>query len=637
MKKLREKKLLLRFLDIGLLIFLCCSGFDSVIFGNALLNEQNQGEWVINPSSNPHQNIDKKLFNQNSQDSQDGFQEQIESEPQAQGVIEENKSTYPFNNTVILMNNATVHPEMVEDYGFYIDIERNVSIFAQFPYMNFTMFNISDTNHTQYLNNTYEYFIQNSTHFQNWTDFEPFDIENHSICINDLEKMWNNTEEATPISFLIRYDENVSYYLIELYRDNTSPDFDIGFSIDVNGELEPWSASIMYKFRDTPIVYLNISDNIEQNVSAHYIVNNQNHTANAIAYVGGCDGHLSPLSEIHLKSWDQYPEGYNFITFYITDTAGNPSSFNVIHFQKDTTPPSFESLYADQFWLKLNETDLTDYPLSAQGVYQVNGTINFTMSFKESSIPSVEFVIQYLDLSQISDSVAITYLIDPKSQFFINTWKSNATKESNYQWELAISNDQWAIFKDRLILVSVTALDNLGNPGHFTFFMKYTTDINLNPDQGSWKLKLIGGVILISVAMIISGIFLFVRKKRRTPSFEEKLKELDGDLLDVVLQPIDSVKSQKFYEYTKRLHNRVDMEAVTPPDLKEFLKTPLQTVDLDMIKDLLTKYKMDPYEQEEFIREMLAMPSDERISFIKQYMENQSENDPEDDQFYDDL
>jgi hypothetical protein len=107
----------------------------------------------------------------------------------------------------------------------------------------------------------------------------------------------------------------------------------------------------------------------------------------------------------------------------------------------------------------------------------------------------------------------------------------------------------------------------------------------------------------------------------------EHIKSIDPDLLDLVLHTVDPILAQNFLAYLDRLGDHIDLDYVTPPDLRSLLHTSFQPVDLKEIHSLITTFKMEPLSQENFLREMLALSPEERKAFLKMYMEDNFDQD----------
>ena len=101
---------------------------------------------------------------------------------------------------------------------------------------------------------------------------------------------------------------------------------------------------------------------------------------------------------------------------------------------------------------------------------------------------------------------------------------------------------------------------------------------------------------------------------------------IDPELLEVVIEQVDQTKLRNVVKFCKDLKNPAEYEKILPPDIQEFLKIPLQFLNLKEIHILLTRYKMDSMQLEEFVREMIALGPEERNQFILKYMENTSED-----------
>jgi hypothetical protein len=509
---------------------------------------------------------------------------------------------------------------IILQYGFEIINIGNYSTHRQCPTIEIK---INDNEIVQA--NTYDFKISNKVGTAtNWFKFDPNKPIDIQYINENLTHIWNLTPEVKPINIsIVKGTQFTNPYEILLYKDLTAPSFEIGLDIDGNLNLVPFIGEERY-YSKSPNLFLNISDNIKNTVTVFYTVASKVYNAFQLVTISGADNKAQNLLAIQIPSWTTVPEGKNEILVSVQDQAGNPSQVKIISFIKDTTPPELKSGVDGEPWMKIGETDIQTFENPIYQTYVLQEKPTFYFKFEDSRIQSVRL---YLNLSDIG-------LTPTPAQSIANNYGDTFIEANNCTdgiWVLNFPHRIWNEIGNKTLKLVLVVSDTAGNKAIFAFAIEKAINY---PIQGNDKTADLFRIIVwfISSTVAASLISLYRLKKRaRIRPLEEELKEIDNDLLDAALAPVDHVKADTLTEYTEKLGKHFTINDITPPDLQDFLKTNIQLINISEIKLLLNKYRMDTVEQEQFIREMLALTPTERKQFLMDYMENRDfENDDPD-------
>ena len=504
------------------------------------------------------------------------------------------------SNSTVFENNTV---------GFRLILPENKSIFNAFPKIKYEILNA-----TLIEASFYRVSIFNTSDTPEWDSFYPLDPNNssHLLDVQFLQK-WNQTNESIPI-FINFYVETTGVtYSINITKDFIPPVFQIGFQLTSTGNLIDHSSEKTY-FTESPLVYLWISDNIENEVSIFYTINNIKYSANGFANDPLTVISNGTLSQLILKDFQHMPQGENTVYIYLNDTAGNPTYSQEFSFIKDTLAPLFASGDSQTHWVKADNSSLTKLYNPIYDSYEFDSKPDFSFSFKDKDIADFRILLNF--------TKGIGHIGHPYPEL------DNITLEFESLLSIKIDSNTYRVdFPDRFweametndLLFWLELEDNAGNINSKT--LKLSRIMSQTSQTNSFLLfLLLVGIIVISIVFTLLYSPIYTKLWKRHNPLEEDLKLIDPELLDVVLPPIDSAKAQRVMELSKHNGNSLKGSGDLPPDLEDFLSSPMQLVDLSEIRMLLNKFQMDPLQQEEFLREMVALTPEERFEFLQNFM-----------------
>ena len=524
--------------------------------------------------------------------------------------------------------NETTFAFLSERYGFTLLFPENREIFRTFPVITFDILNETTVFSYDCLAR-----ISNTTNRTgtDWFSFSPSEENDQSVLIHHIVSFWDATLETVPIYIEFSHSNPVAQYNFTICRDVTAPIVVFGYELDEEGDVVPHLGSFPY-FSDHVTLYFDIVDNCNNMVSLFYTVNNQGFYHD-IEIIAGEDIHLvHNLFQVTIPLWEELHEGENLIPFLINDTAGNPSLVQWIGFIKDSEAPDFSNYGIKQHWLYVGETPLSEYKNPFSNVYEIQETPIFHFSFFETDIWKISLFLDVPFVYNISEMTPIPSGTDDNEDLLVPKGEVstrimfNARQINSSLWEIGIPIGIWNEVGLQPVNVEIFVEDYAGNVAEFDFILIRTN----NPlffTYSKW-IVLTFTVLILFLGSISAVISSKVSHLPRIPvEITDHIKSIDHDLLDLVLHTVDPILAQNFLAYLHRLGDHINLDYVTPPDLRSLLHTSFQPIDLKEIHSLITTFKMEPLSQENFLREMLALSPEERKEFLKMYMEDNFDQD----------
>ena len=511
--------------------------------------------------------------------------------------------------------------EISEIYGFELIFPNDNRCFQTFPSITLNITNSTTVNSYEYESRISS--IEPSISIEN--SFDPENSDDWESFIADLEFVWDQIEESTQISIDFNIIEGGSpLYHSAIYLDLTAPLFTFGYKFDDVGALIPYKASEDC-FSVSPYFYFNITDNLENPVDICLIVNTQLHRISKIATIYPSNNQQN-MNKITLPEWDKMNDGLNDIPIYIIDSAGNPTSIKWIHIIKDTSPPEFKSDQPNKPWLFIGMEDISKYENPIYRKYEIYENPIFNCHFADIDIENVKLIVDLHGMEwEFEDDRYYSYFEEdiPSNQSEKYEMSLHGVHVNHTNWIIEFPDMVWEQFQNEDIKMTLVLNDFAGNIATHNLIIKHISSKNgfeSNIEKSTIFISL--GIILFCIALISFMSFSLRSIKEKYCPLEEDLEMIDHELLDVVIHPIDQENLIKVVKYCKILKNPSDYEKVLPPDILDFLKEPLQILNLKEIHLLLTRYNMDSLHLEEFVREMIALGSKERHQFLIDYMEN---------------
>ena len=274
--------------------------------------------------------------------------------------------------------------------------------------------------------------------------------------------------------------------------------------------------------------------------------------------------------------------------------------------------------------------DISNYENPIYKKYEIKENPIFNCQFADNDIKSVIMTVDLpYEKSEFVDFRHNSYF-NENSQ--LNNHESHeislyGVKVNHTNWVIEFPDFVWDKLQNQDIKMSIILDDFAGNNASHEFTVRHVSSLNrflvITEDS---KTFISLGLILYCIALTSFISFSLRSVKERYRPLEEDLKMIDPELLEVVIEQVDQTKLRNVVKFCKDLKNPAEYEKILPPDIQEFLKIPLQFLNLKEIHILLTRYKMDSMQLEEFVREMIALGLEERNQFILKYMENTSED-----------
>lgn len=506
--------------------------------------------------------------------------------------------------------------------GFRVLSPDNKTFFNSFPKLKFEILNVSLIE-----SNDYQVSISNLSDNANWVTFDPFNsLEIKDLLNLTLLEKWDQTKEAIPIFihfFVELNDSRYFTYSVNITKDFHAPSFEFGFKLTPDNKIVKISGNTY--FTTSPRLYLWISDNVANEVDIFFTVNNLKYVESGYANSLTTMYFNGSMSSIILKDFMNMPEGQNYIYIYVNDTAGNPTKSSEVSFFKDTISPKFDSGDLGKYWVRNGNESFEKFYNPIYNAYE----------FDER--PALSFIFKDTDISRLKIHINLTRNRLNLSPYYVENENSSTDfiflipiQIAEGEYYLLLPDQVWDALDKNDLLLRLELEDRAGN------INERTLKISRIASQSSQLSTFIIFLILLGI-IVITIVFTFLYApihdklwKRHNP-LEGDLKTIDPGLLDVVLPPLDQAKTNRLLEYSSTNGQNLQVTGAIPPDIEELLTSPMQLVDLDEIRTLLTKFKMDSFQQEEFIREMVALSPDERVEFIQNFMSDQ------DDDYFDDL
>ena len=526
--------------------------------------------------------------------------------------------------------------EISEIYGFELILPNDNRCFQTFPSISLNITNSTTVNINEYKSRISS--LVPSISIEN--SFDPENPDDWVSFMNDLEFVWNQIEESIPISIdfdIINGASGIPLYHSAICMDLTAPIFTFGYRFDNSGVLIPYDGSNNY-VNSNPYVYFNITDNLENIVDIYLTVNTHLHRiSNLVSAVP--PNNQQEMINITIPEWDTMNEGSNVIPIYLVDSAGNPTSVEWLHIIKDISPPEFKSNLSNRYWLQVGEEDISKYENLLYRKYELKENPIFNCQFADNDIVNVKLMV---DLPEEDMELEDNWYNTHRSDYSESDQGENRkiplhAVQINYtNWVIEFPDIIWDQLQNKDMKMSLILNDFAGNIATYDFTVKHVLSTNgfLSNTQNSTIMILLG-VILFGIALVSFITYSNRSLREKYSPLEEDLKILDPELLDVVIHPMDQEKLISVVKYCKDLKNPSEYKKILPPDILDFLKEPLQILNLKEIHLLLTRYKMDSLQIEDFVREMIALGPKDRHQFLIDYMENYND-DTNDLEFEDD-
>lgn len=534
------------------------------------------------------------------------------------------KSSYSENDSII-------YEPLGTQYGFLLDLGLHSVAFADPPEYYFTILN--DTFAANF--SLYYRFVNGSSASQ-WLRFYVMDSA-YRIDWGSNFQIWCNFTEVDhyiTMEFTNNNSGIISYRT--LYRDVQIPEYVVGRELSANGNVIPFDNNPL-SFRDDPYFYISISDNLKHNqtIEVHYTMLNKDTSVKLTITHYPSEIKSTGIFQVNISNWRLANEGLNLIPIYVKDSAGNTGSTITFSYIKDTTAPKLYAPSPNNDWIHYCNQPVYELKKSFFGYYEteeiiIDEGVLFTFHFEDADISDLIIAIRYRkSLTELTMNISNNlnnqnlkpYQDIMDNLYSIQTLPSYQINETT--WQIQIDWATWQSLENRECYLDLTVLDFAENSASYSlqFFIPPSTTMNI------WKTRLIyiGSMILMVSSMIIYLMFQIVPHKRIQICPFADLSEDDSAILDVALQPMDLEKISRLERFIDRFIVKVDVERITPFDLDNFIQTPIQAIDEKELVKLLKNFKMDPYQQEEFIREMLMLPPSEREDFLREYMDSDME------------
>ncbi len=526
--------------------------------------------------------------------------------------------------------------EISEIYGFELIFPNDNRYFQTFPSITLNI-----TNSTLVNTNEYESIISSiepSISIEN--SFDPENTGDWETLLNDIEFVWDQIEDSMQISIdfkITNGGSGIPLFHSAIYMDLTAPSFTFGYEFDHFGALIPYVGSRDY-FNTNPFLYFCISDNLENVVDICMTVNTHLHQISNIVSTHAPNSKQNMIN-ITIPEWDKMNDGLNVIPIYLTDSAGNPTSVEWLRIIKDTSPPEFRSNRPNMSWLRIGKDDISIYENPIYKKYEIDENPIFNCQFADTDIENVKLIVDLPGMEWNFED-------DRYNPYFDEYLTSNQGEnykislhgvQINYtDWVIEFPDVIWDQLQNKNIKMSVILNDYAGNIASYEFTIKHVSSTRsfMSFTENTTVIFTLGA-ILFGIAIVSFMSFSLRSLKEKYRPLEEDLKLIDPELLEVVIHPMDQENLIKIVKYCEDLKNPSDYEKILPLDILDFLKKPLQILNLKEIRLLLTRYKMNSLHLEEFVREMIALGPKERYQFLVEYMENY-DGDTHDLEFEDD-
>ncbi|TFH31132.1 MAG: hypothetical protein E4G98_00685 [Promethearchaeota archaeon] len=529
-------------------------------------------------------------------------------------------------------------------YGFELILPGNRTSFQTLPTPTLT---IIITDEELVLQSTYWFKISNRSEGtgysnENSSDQIPFSpLE--SVSVTELNaifaEFWGQTAEGVPIVVEFFINLEISSYETLIYKDVSPPEVQVGYTLTVDNAIVPVGEET-YLFNAPPTLYYNITDNVPNNISVTFIVNNQQLTYSISVQnpkINPVNGNFlyNGVENISILDgegiWENILEGEVTLIYAVHDAAGNPIVWKILSFVKDTVSPRLESGIPGLSWLKINEYEVDPTNSAIQNTFEVADRPKMQVTLQDSDIKIVKLKILNVHLLNASDTSS--FIVSPPNAGL----EPQSSKNEEYiyiqgiqngsSWNIEIAPEIWDSLEDGLINMELELEDFAGNLAIFDF-----TVVKLGSPRSIIPIIYLffGASAAIMVSLIIFSALLAVERQHLHTQIARtdytSWNSIDPDLLDLVLEPLDHMKLARMTSLFTREGKNFDPHTITEPDLQKFLMEPLQLVHLRELRLLLTRYHMNSLDLEEFVHEMFALTPQERREFILRYMEAGNRN-----------
>lgn len=373
-----------------------------------------------------------------------------------------------------------------------IQVEIQNSTIVQ--YSNYTLFiNLTYPIHNIYnfnLTNTNSTFIQiasknGSLAVKYFNSFNPLNSDHISWINNEIKDLWLLAGDGSEIIINVASNLTTFVYKLQIVKDLQSPICQMGFFWTENRTIIPFDNSTNI-FNSPPVLSLNITDNVANEITVNYIVNN--HFLSEKIYIKNkfvnnhifANGVLNLSLSNALDNWEGISDGNLTGIFSLIDAAGNPSDWIMFSFIKDTTSPVLDSGIPDRSWVTIGDYALQDLENPIYKTIQIKERPHFNVLLKDQDIKSVGLQIY----SNSLNSYLSTYGYDQKSNKSFS-WNPQSSQPSDFiyisglkngsTWHIEIPEDLWNMFGNEKVNMDLEIIDFAGNVAIYSFsIMKLT-------------------------------------------------------------------------------------------------------------------------------------------------------------------
>ncbi|RLI64033.1 MAG: hypothetical protein DRO88_08365 [Promethearchaeia archaeon] len=490
--------------------------------------------------------------------------------------------------------------------------------------------------------------------------FRPQDSTSIEFVNLQIKQFWNEfMGDGSLLQIEINSNQSNLLYDLTLVKDITPPMGILGFFWEENHNQTQTQSLIPLNltdniFNNPPTLSLNITDTVASNISIACIINNHYWTTSVQLFPLGILGensteHLPENSMENImenitfrygqaivnlsldgffENWENIDDGNLTGILSLRDSAGNVGDWILFTFIKDTVEPILDSGIPDRSWLSIGDYSLKDLENPLFNTVELKDKPEFRVHLKDNDIKSVWLQIFWNDLSSskpeaISSQSQSDSFSNSQSQSPENSQVSNIInifgKKNGTFWQINFPESLWAQFNGERVHMSLEVQDFAGNIASYSFSIIKLTDEYKNPFLYFYVIIGVGIISLLFISAFVAASFHEIKHQRS--NLENDINNIDSALLDLVLQPLDHFMLSNVTDIIDQEGHDCDLSALLNPKEQEFMRKPIQILDITELRLLLNRYPMKSLDLEEFVREMLALSPKERRSFLLEYME----------------
>lgn len=618
------------------MLFLGISGeFSLVLFNTSEFNELDRSRLY---------EVREKNFLLNTFDHHSNIKistESIPNQPSDSSALHSlNMEAFNDNETTLALVNIT------QQFGFQLELPDKRYNYRTQPTVSFIIINETIVKNSNYnlslslfLNPEFaqNFSLEEENHADssimeiNFEQFNPLDNTQIDSVNLQIRQFWQEfMEDSSILNISISSNQSSFQYNLSLIKDISPPKAILGFfweeNLNQTHRLIPFNLTNNI-FNSPPVLSINMTDTVAGKVTISCIINNQfwSTSVNLIPYPDDYSSffgqNLVNISLIDFfNNWDDIEDGNLTGILTISDNAGNMGDWILFSWVKDTVEPVLDSGIPDRYWLSIGDYALQDLEDPLFKTVELRERPQFNIQLKEADIKSVWLRIKwdglpsYFSGPTASQNQNISSSNAPLSDEFVVYAQKNGTL-----WWIDFPEFLWEQIGSQRVEMSLNVQDLAGNVASYSFSIKKLTD---NSQNSNWVAYIAISMAFSSFLIISAFVGASIHKsKHKSWIMEEENSKIDSDLLDLVLQPLDHFMLSKITDIIDKEGNDCKLSALLDPNEEEFLKEPAQLVDLHELKLLLNRYPMKTVDLEEFVREMLSLPPQERRSFLLEYME----------------